>query len=96
MKLSTDKKTSKGSICHHEEKRCISIHDGGAMTSVSQVSETLRQILEEEANTFAKETGFIQRVRAFSGSDAGANADLGVAGSTSDQLRWLDAGGWTA
>jgi hypothetical protein len=39
------------------------------MTSVTQVSETLRQILEEEANTLAKETGFIQRERTLSGAD---------------------------
>jgi hypothetical protein len=39
------------------------------MTSVTQVSETLRQILEEEANTLAKATGFMQRERAFSGAD---------------------------
>lgn len=39
------------------------------MTSVTQVSETLRQILEEEANTLAKETGFIQRERSITGAD---------------------------
>ncbi len=39
------------------------------MISVTQVTETLRQVLEEEANTLAKETGFIQRERAFSGAD---------------------------
>jgi hypothetical protein len=49
------------------------------MTSVTQVSETLRQILEEEANTLAKETGFIQRARTITGADAGANADLRLA-----------------
>jgi hypothetical protein len=47
------------------------------MTSVSQVSETLRQILEEEANTLAKETGFMQRVRAFSGADFAQTLILG-------------------
>jgi len=56
-------------MCHHEEKRCVRNHDGGAMTSVTQVSETLRQILEEEANTLAKETGFIQRERTITGAD---------------------------
>jgi Transposase DDE domain len=43
--------------------------DGGAMTSVTHVTETLRQILEEEANTLAKETGFLQRERIISGAD---------------------------
>jgi hypothetical protein len=56
-------------MCHHEEKWCVRNHDGGAMTSVTQVSETLQQILEEEANTLAKETGFIQRERIISGAD---------------------------
>jgi hypothetical protein len=44
-------------------------HDGGAMTCVTQVRETLRQILEEEANTLAKETGFMQRERIMTGAD---------------------------
>jgi hypothetical protein len=39
------------------------------MISVTQVAETLRQILEEEANELAKETGFIQRERIISGAD---------------------------
>ena len=39
------------------------------MTSVSYVAETLRQILEEDANVLAKETGFIQRERTFTGAD---------------------------
>ena len=39
------------------------------MTSVSHVAETLRQILEEDANLLAKETGFIQRERTLSGAD---------------------------
>src|SRR2546430_645845 len=43
--------------------------DGGAMTSVTQWTETLRQILEEEANALAKESGFIQRERVLSGAD---------------------------
>src|SRR5947209_2965574 len=43
--------------------------DGGAMTSVTQWTETLRQILEEEANVLAKESGFIQRERVLSGAD---------------------------
>ena len=39
------------------------------MTSVTQLSETLRQILEEEANTLARETGFIRRERTLTGAD---------------------------
>ena len=39
------------------------------MISVTQVSETLRQILEEEANQLAKETGFMQRERIITGAD---------------------------
>ena len=39
------------------------------MISVTQLTETLRQILEEEANELAKETGFIQRERRISGAD---------------------------
>src|SRR5947209_15722061 len=40
-----------------------------AMTSVPQIAETLQQILEEEARLLAKETGFIERERAFTGAD---------------------------
>lgn len=39
------------------------------MNSVSHLAQTLRQILEEEANSLAKETGFIQRERIISGAD---------------------------
>lgn len=39
------------------------------MISVTQVAETLRQILEAEANQLAKDTGFIQRERTISGAD---------------------------
>lgn len=39
------------------------------MISVTQFAETLRQILEEEANQLAKETGFIQRERNITGAD---------------------------
>src|SRR5258708_38549368 len=39
------------------------------MISVTQLAETLRQILEEEANELAKETGFVQRERSISGAD---------------------------
>jgi hypothetical protein len=40
-----------------------------AMTSVPQQVEALEQILEEEARLLAKETGFIERERAFNGAD---------------------------
>jgi hypothetical protein len=39
------------------------------MNSVTQLTETLGQILEEEANMLAKESGFIQRERELSGAD---------------------------
>ncbi len=39
------------------------------MINVTQFAEILRQTLEEEANTLAKETGFIQRERVLSGAD---------------------------
>ena len=39
------------------------------MNSVTQLTETVRQILEEEANVLAKESGFIQRERVLSGAD---------------------------
>jgi len=39
------------------------------MNSVTQLTGTLRQILEEEANQLAKESGFIQRQRVLSGAD---------------------------
>src|SRR5260370_16490528 len=61
--------TTKSSLCHHEEKQQSMKHDGGAMFSVTQFAETLRQILEEEANELAKETGFVQRERSISGAD---------------------------
>src|SRR5437762_12296791 len=40
-----------------------------AMSSVPQQAETLQRILEEEARQLAKETGFIERERAFNGAD---------------------------
>src|SRR5712692_10734828 len=52
IKLRTERKTTKGSMCHHEEKLCKN-RDGGAMNSVTQVTESVRQILEEEANVLA-------------------------------------------
>lgn len=39
------------------------------MTSVSQVSDPLGPIVEEEANVLAKGSGFIQREQAFTGAD---------------------------
>lgn len=39
------------------------------MTSIADVSETLRQILEEEANVLARESGWMQRHRVLSGAD---------------------------
>ena len=39
------------------------------MTSIPQQAEALQQILEEEADRLAKETGFIERERAFTGAD---------------------------
>jgi len=47
------------------------------MNSVTQVAETLRQILEEEANELAKQTGFIQRERTISGADFAQTLILG-------------------
>src|SRR5690242_19960345 len=40
-----------------------------AMTSIPQQAEALQRILEEEAVRLAKETGFIERERAFNGAD---------------------------
>jgi hypothetical protein len=39
------------------------------MTNVSQVEETLKTVMEERACMVARETGCIQRERAFSGAD---------------------------
>jgi hypothetical protein len=39
------------------------------MTSVSQVEQSLKYILEERATVLARETGCIQRQRKFSGAD---------------------------
>ena len=39
------------------------------MSSVSQLAEVLEHILNEEASQLAREIGFIQRERAFSGAD---------------------------
>lgn len=47
------------------------------MTSVSQQAEALERILEEEAVHLAKETGFIERERAFNGADCAQALILG-------------------
>ena len=39
------------------------------MTSIAQVEESLKQILEQRANELARETGCIQRERKFTGAD---------------------------
>lgn len=61
----------KGSICddishnlmrYQKEKEPM-------MTSVSQVEETLKTVMEERACVLARETGCIQRERAFNGAD---------------------------
>lgn len=39
------------------------------MSSVSQIVQALEELLNERANILAKETGFIQRVRTFTGAD---------------------------
>jgi Transposase DDE domain len=39
------------------------------MSSVSHIVQTLEEVLNERANSLAKETGFIQRVRTFTGAD---------------------------
>jgi hypothetical protein len=59
------------------------------MISVTQLAETLRQILEEEANELAKETGFIQRERNINGADASPNAHLRLVRGARDHFRWL-------
>jgi hypothetical protein len=40
-----------------------------AMSSIPQQAEALQRILEEEARQLARETGFIERERAFNGAD---------------------------
>src|SRR5258708_40329420 len=47
------------------------------MTSIAQITEMLEQILEVEAEQLAKEVGFIQRERAFSGADFAQTLILG-------------------
>ena len=39
------------------------------MTRIPQLAESLQRILEEEAPELARETGFIERERAFTGAD---------------------------
>src|SRR5215469_6683384 len=69
IKLREERKTTKGSLCHHEAKHRATNPDGGAMNSVTPLSEIVRQILEEAANVLAKESGFPQRARVLSGAD---------------------------
>ena len=58
--------TSKGSIKHHEQyqtKALMMMKEPLGM-NVAQQSALLQQILGQEANELARETGFIQRERA--------------------------------
>ena len=66
------------------------------MTSITHLTETLRQMLEEEATQLAKETGFIQRERNLTGADASPTAHFRLVRGARDQLRRLDAGGRAA
>jgi len=43
--------------------------EGDPMCSLSHIAQTLQKLLNERVETLAKETGFIQRVRAFTGAD---------------------------
>src|SRR5437868_3628827 len=47
----------------------VQMKEEPAMTSIPQLAESLQQILEKEARQLAKETGFIERERAFNGAD---------------------------
>ena len=49
------------------------------MNSVTHWTESVRQILEEEANVLAIKSGFIQRERVRSCADASPNAHLWLA-----------------
>ena len=59
------------------------------MTSVSQQAEVLQQILEEEAIQLAKETGFIERERAFNGADFAQALILGWLQRADERLEGL-------
>jgi hypothetical protein len=63
--------TSKGSITHHEgyQPRTLMTRKEPLVMKVSQPAARLQQILGPEADRLARETGFIQRERAFSGAD---------------------------
>src|SRR6266516_1938734 len=43
--------------------------EGDPMCSLSHIAQTLQKLLNERVETLAKETGFIPRVRAFTGAD---------------------------
>jgi hypothetical protein len=60
-----------------------------SMTSVSQQAEVLQQILEEEAIQLAKETGFIERERAFNGADFAQALILGWLQRADERLEGL-------
>ena len=47
------------------------------MTSIPQLAESLQHILEEDARELARETGFIERERAFNGADFAQGLILG-------------------
>jgi hypothetical protein len=63
--------TSKGSIKHHEEcqPRTLMMKKEPSVMKVSHPATLLQHILGPEADHLARETGFIQRERAFSGAD---------------------------
>src|SRR5215471_16496467 len=63
--------TSKGSIKHHEryQSRTLIMRKEPSVIKVSQLAALLQHILGSEADHLARETGFIQRERAFSGAD---------------------------
>lgn len=59
------------------------------MTSIPQQAEALQQILEEEAVRLAKETGFIERERAFTGADFAQALILGWLQRADERLEGL-------
>jgi hypothetical protein len=63
--------TSRGSFEHHEgnQTRELMMRREPSVMSLTQQADTLQQILGSEADKLARETGFIQRERAFSGAD---------------------------
>jgi Transposase DDE domain len=61
--------TKKAPYAIIERKRLIRILMEGTMSSVAQIAQILREVLEEEANGLGRETGWQQRERALSGAD---------------------------